>query len=109
MSSEGWLALAELADRITTAGLALIIIVALVRRIVITRGTHDDMLKLKDEIIAELREERDEAIAGWKAQTEATNKLAAAVGTLRGAVERLSTRHRRYDADGGPSERGPKE
>jgi hypothetical protein len=97
MTPDGWAALADLANSITVLGLGAIIIVSLIRRIVIIRGTHEELVALLRERIEELVKERDEAIAGWKAQTEATQTLAAGVTALKSAVEKLASRRRAYD------------
>jgi hypothetical protein len=109
MTPEGWAALADLANSITVLGLGAIIIVALVRRIVVTAATHAEIVGLKNEQIAEIARQRDEAIAGWKAQTDATATLTGAVVALKSVVERQADRRREYDAPGARLDRGSKE
>lgn len=94
-----WTALADLADSISVFALGSLIIFALVRNVVITRRTHDEAMALVVKRAEDAEHQRDEAISGWKSQTEATNKLTD-------AVERMATRRRRYDAEGDDLPRG---
>lgn len=99
MTPEGLAALAALGNSITVFGLGTIIIAALVLGWVVTRRTHEQIIALITKRAEDAERQRDEAIAGWKAQTAATEKLTS-------AVERMGARRRRYDAEGDDSPRG---
>jgi hypothetical protein len=100
VTPEGMVAFNEAVNSITVFSLGAVIIIALVRGLVLTRRHHDDVMRIMSEALADMKAQRDEAIAGWKAQTEATDKLTEVVGRLGGAVTRLSSRHRAYDGAG---------
>lgn len=99
--------LTRLANSITVFGLGALIIAALIRRWVVTRPTFEQFVAILEgqiakceERIAQVTKERDDALAGWKAQTEATNRLAAAIEES----NRDKLQRRRY-ADGDRSGR----
>ncbi len=108
MTPEALSAWNEAINSITVFALGAVIIVALVRGLVLTRRHHDDVTRILSEALTDMKEQRDEAIAGWKAQTEATDKLTEVVGKLGGAVARLSSRHRAYDGAGVDDDRSPR-
>jgi hypothetical protein len=108
VTPEGIAAFNEAVNSLTVFSLGAIIILALVRGLVLTKRHHEDVVKILTESCADMKQQRDEALAGWKAQTEATDKLTDAVGKLGGAVQRLSGRHRAYDGTGSDDRTEPK-
>ena len=85
-----------LANSITVFGLGALIIAALVRRWVVTRATFEQIVGILQARIAELTKERDDALAGWRTQTEATTRLAEAVEQ---SNRDAAARHRYSDAE----------
>jgi hypothetical protein len=59
-------------------GGSILLIGALLKGVVLRRGEHDAIVKLKDEDIAELRASLKEALEGWKGATAANERLADA-------------------------------
>lgn len=67
-SSTGFTFTSDPISLLSTFGFPTVAVVALVREIVVPVGR-----------LADAKAMRDEAIAGWKAQTDATNRLASAI------------------------------
>lgn len=76
-------AVARIANSITVFALGGLIIWALVNRKVVTKGTYDEMVARLDDRIEDIEKERDVALAGWTAQTEATKAVATQLEQLR--------------------------
>jgi hypothetical protein len=49
---------------------------------ILSRGQHEAILKLKDDVITRVERERDVALEGWRAQTAATERVAGAMDIL---------------------------
>lgn len=63
-----------------------LILRAFLTRAIITRATYDERVGALQARIVEVRDERNEALAGWKEQTETTDRLAQAVEQLTAAL-----------------------
>lgn len=75
--------IARIANSITVFALGGLIIWALLNRKVVTKGTYDEVTGILREQIEDVEKERDVALAGWSAQTEATKAVATQLEQLR--------------------------